>query len=108
MSALQLTKAPFIRVIAICLFRHDDRILVFEGFDEVKGTHFYRPLGGGVDVGVLALLDSGSGKVQVRAGEVWLLPPRTSTRTAGAVRWREVDEVPRNSLERIALVEVHE
>ncbi len=51
MSTLQPTKPPFIRVIAICLFRHSDRILVFEGFDQVTGTHYYRPLGGGVDAG---------------------------------------------------------
>lgn len=44
-------KPPFIRVIAICTFLRDNRILVFEGFDAVKGTHFYRPLGGGVDPG---------------------------------------------------------
>jgi len=40
-----------IRVIAICVFRHDDRILVAEGFDSVKGTPFYRPLGGTVEFG---------------------------------------------------------
>jgi 8-oxo-dGTP pyrophosphatase MutT (NUDIX family) len=45
------TKPTAIRVIAICLFRRGDQILVFEGFDSVKGTHFYRPLGGGVDAG---------------------------------------------------------
>lgn len=46
-----MSKPTFIRVIAICLFRRDDQILVFEGFDSAKGTHFYRPLGGGVDAG---------------------------------------------------------
>ncbi len=51
MSTLQPTKPPVIRVIAICIFRHDDRILVFEGFDAAKGTHYYRPLGGGVEAG---------------------------------------------------------
>ena len=40
-----------IRVIAICVFRSGDRILVSEGFDSVKGTPFYRPLGGGVHAG---------------------------------------------------------
>lgn len=44
-------KPEKIRVIAICLFRRGDRILVFEGFDAVAGTHFYRPLGGGVHPG---------------------------------------------------------
>lgn len=46
-----MIKPPFIRVIAICTFLRDNRILVFEGFDAVKGTHFYRPLGGGIDPG---------------------------------------------------------
>lgn len=46
-----MSKPTFIRVIAICLFQHNDQILVFEGFDHAKGTHFYRPLGGGVDAG---------------------------------------------------------
>ncbi|OGO29901.1 MAG: hypothetical protein A2Z29_05740 [Chloroflexi bacterium RBG_16_56_11] len=40
-----------IRVISICVFRHDDSILVFHGFDSVKGTPFYRPLGGAVEFG---------------------------------------------------------
>lgn len=40
-----------IRVIAICVFRHGDKILVFEHFDTVKGTPFYRPLGGAVEFG---------------------------------------------------------
>ena len=44
-------KPPFIRVIAICLFRYKERILVFQGFDQSSGTYFYRPLGGGVDAG---------------------------------------------------------
>ncbi len=44
-------KPDSIRVVAICLFRVEDRILVFEAFDSVKGTPFYRPLGGGVEPG---------------------------------------------------------
>ena len=44
-------KSEHIRVIAICLFRINGSILVFEGFDSVKGTYFYRPLGGEVDPG---------------------------------------------------------
>jgi 8-oxo-dGTP pyrophosphatase MutT (NUDIX family) len=40
-----------IGVIAICLFRRDDRILVVEYFDSVKNTPFYRPLGGAVEFG---------------------------------------------------------
>jgi ADP-ribose pyrophosphatase YjhB (NUDIX family) len=40
-----------IRVVVLCVFRRFDSILVFEGFDSVKGTPFYRPLGGGVERG---------------------------------------------------------
>jgi 8-oxo-dGTP pyrophosphatase MutT (NUDIX family) len=39
---------PSIRVLAICVFQHDHKILVFKGFDPTKGQYFYRPLGGGV------------------------------------------------------------
>ncbi|MGB7160527.1 MAG: NUDIX hydrolase [Tepidisphaeraceae bacterium] len=40
-----------IRVVAICVFRHGDRILVTEGVDSVSGARFARPLGGGVEEG---------------------------------------------------------
>lgn len=40
-----------IRVVAICVFHRHGRILVFEGFDAVKDTHYYRPLGGRVEPG---------------------------------------------------------
>jgi len=40
-----------VRPLAICVFRKDDRILVAEGFDSVKGQTFYRPLGGGIEFG---------------------------------------------------------
>lgn len=33
-----------IRVVAICVFHRNGRILIFDGFDAVKGTHYYRPL----------------------------------------------------------------
>lgn len=42
---------PSPRVIAICVFRHDSRILVAEGFDEYKGERFLRPIGGEVELG---------------------------------------------------------
>lgn len=42
---------PNIRPIAICLFRHDGKILVFEGYDPRKDETFYRPLGGGIEFG---------------------------------------------------------
>ena len=40
-----------IRPLAICVFRHDNCILVAEGYDPVKNEHFYRPLGGGIEFG---------------------------------------------------------
>src|SRR3990172_5881582 len=40
-----------IRPLAICVFRHNDRILVAEGYDSVKDEYFYRPLGGGIEFG---------------------------------------------------------
>lgn len=40
-----------IRPLAICVFRHQGRILVNQGFDAVKNQHFYRPLGGGIEFG---------------------------------------------------------
>jgi len=40
-----------IRPLAICLFRHNDHILVAEGYDPVKKEPFYRPLGGGIEFG---------------------------------------------------------
>lgn len=40
-----------IRPLALCVFRHGDRILIAEGYDTVKGQAFYRPLGGGIEFG---------------------------------------------------------
>jgi 8-oxo-dGTP pyrophosphatase MutT (NUDIX family) len=40
-----------IRPLAICVFRHHDRILVAEGYDPMKKQTFYRPLGGGIEFG---------------------------------------------------------
>ena len=40
-----------IRPLAICLFRHNDCILVAESYDPVKKDNFYRPLGGGIEFG---------------------------------------------------------
>jgi 8-oxo-dGTP pyrophosphatase MutT (NUDIX family) len=45
------TKPRGIRVIAICVFRREESILVFAGYDSVKETYYYRPLGGGVEPG---------------------------------------------------------
>lgn len=44
-------KPKQIRVIAICVIWVESRILVLEGFDSVKNTFYYRPLGGGVEPG---------------------------------------------------------
>lgn len=43
-----------IRVISICVFRDDGRILVCEGYDTVKQERFARPLGGEVEPGETA------------------------------------------------------
>ncbi|PKO21180.1 MAG: hypothetical protein CVU38_16170 [Chloroflexi bacterium HGW-Chloroflexi-1] len=40
-----------IRPLAIGVFRHDSRILVFEGCDPVTQQTFYRPPGGGIEFG---------------------------------------------------------
>jgi len=40
-----------IRVVSICVFRNNGRILAYEGFDSVKNERFYRPLGGTVHFG---------------------------------------------------------
>ena len=42
-----------IRPTALAVIREDDRILVFEAHDSVKGETFYRPLGGGIEFGEL-------------------------------------------------------
>lgn len=44
-----------IRVISICVFRRGNSILVFEGFDIARKTHYYRPLGGGIEPGERAV-----------------------------------------------------
>ena len=40
-----------IRPIAICVFKNNNRILVFEGHDSIRDETFYRPLGGGIEFG---------------------------------------------------------
>ena len=44
-------KPNVIRPIAICVFRHDGRILAAEGYDPLKAQVFYRPLGGAIEFG---------------------------------------------------------
>jgi len=48
-------KPERIRVVAICVFWREDAILVAEDFDDVAGLPFYRPVGGGVEPGELAI-----------------------------------------------------
>ncbi len=40
-----------IRPVALCVFRNNNRILVFEGFEKLRSETFYRPLGGGIEFG---------------------------------------------------------
>ena len=44
-------KKSRIRPLAICVFRKDNRILVHQGYDQLKKEYFYRPLGGGIEFG---------------------------------------------------------
>ncbi len=44
-------KSDLIRPIAICLFRKNNRLLVFLDHDDQKGDDFCRPLGGGISFG---------------------------------------------------------
>jgi ADP-ribose pyrophosphatase YjhB (NUDIX family) len=45
------TSCGYIRPIAICIFRHGNRILVGDAGDPVTGELFYRPPGGGIRFG---------------------------------------------------------
>ena len=40
-----------VRPVALCVIRRDDKLLVFEGYDNAKNDHFYRPLGGTIEFG---------------------------------------------------------
>ena len=46
-----MTQQKRIRPLALGVFLHDGRLLVFEGHDPVKDETFYRPLGGGIEFG---------------------------------------------------------
>lgn len=43
-----------IRAKAVCLFRHNGKILLAEGYDPVNNEHYVLPLGGGIDFGELS------------------------------------------------------
>ncbi|KAA0955793.1 NUDIX hydrolase [Sporosarcina sp. ANT_H38] len=45
-----------IRPLVICLFRSGNSILVFEGYDPLKGDHYYRPIGGGIEFGETSIV----------------------------------------------------
>jgi 8-oxo-dGTP pyrophosphatase MutT (NUDIX family) len=47
-------KPEFVRPIAICVFRKDDSIFAFEGYDTPTDQIFYRPLGGSIEFGELS------------------------------------------------------
>ncbi len=40
-----------VRTLALAVLLHRDHILCAQGYDEVKGETFYRPLGGGIEFG---------------------------------------------------------
>jgi len=46
-----MTRAKVVRPVAICLFKHNGKILAGEGIDSVKNQIFYRPLGGSIEFG---------------------------------------------------------
>lgn len=48
-------RSGYVRPIALCVFRHSDRILVAEGYDPIKQQAFYRPLGGTIEFGELSI-----------------------------------------------------
>ena len=50
-----MKKKKRVRPLAICVFRNQDRILVNQGYDQVKDEYFYRPLGGGIEFGETSL-----------------------------------------------------
>ena len=41
----------YIRAKAVCIFRHENKILLSEGYDPVKDEHYLIPIGGGIDFG---------------------------------------------------------
>lgn len=65
-----------IRVISLCVIRRDDSILVFEAFDTVQASPFYRPLGGGVLPGETsqhAVVREIQEEINLEVGELQLL-----------------------------------
>jgi 8-oxo-dGTP pyrophosphatase MutT (NUDIX family) len=66
--------APKIRLIALCVCRREDKILVMEGYDSVRDQSHFRPLGGGIEFGELGaeavarelMEEIGAGVIDVR------------------------------------------
>ncbi len=44
-----------IRAKAICLFRHQDQVLLAQAFDPTKNEHYLMPIGGGIEFGERAI-----------------------------------------------------
>ncbi len=40
-----------IRPLALCVFRHEDKLFLSRGYDSHKGETFYRPIGGRIEFG---------------------------------------------------------
>ncbi|MCU4369096.1 NUDIX hydrolase [Acinetobacter courvalinii] len=40
-----------IRAKALCLFRHNDKVLLTKAYDPNKDEYFFRPIGGGIEFG---------------------------------------------------------
>ncbi|MBC6905907.1 hypothetical protein DWB84_10605 [Saccharophagus sp. K07] len=40
-----------IRAKSVCVFRHQNKILLTEGYDPTKNEHYLIPLGGGIEFG---------------------------------------------------------
>ncbi|GAB4413366.1 MAG: hypothetical protein Kow00123_27080 [Anaerolineales bacterium] len=77
-----------IRPIAICVFRRDDRIFVFEGYDPLGGKAFYRPLGAGLSsVGDVESDRQLTAQAAEHAGKK--IEPLRSPRLCGEPRARE-------------------
>lgn len=52
---MSVTDRSRIRCIAICIVEYQQHWLVLEGFDPVSKHYFYRPLGGGIELGETGL-----------------------------------------------------
>lgn len=82
-----------VRPLAICVFRHHDRILVMEGYDPVKKQTFYRPLGGGIEFGEKAedtVRRELEEELNVKVGEVRYLGTLENIFTFNAIPGHEI------------------